>query len=247
MRTTTPRPCSVADALSVIGEKWSLLVIREIALGSRRFDAIARNTGAPRDVLTNRLRRLEATGVVEKRQYQERPERLRVPPDAGRQGAPSDPAQPRPVGRALGRRSACAQLRAHVRPRARARPHLPRVRRRGQRRPRSDAALRAGLELGRSGRARSRVESAHGQGAFRAEPDGLVAPRRRAERRRESHVCGRARRHAAPPDRRHRRGAQRRGPGRRRSSPTSSGSGWAGTRGRCGRASGSSATARLRI
>ena len=76
MRTTTPRPCSVADALSVIGEKWSLLVIREIALGSRRFDAIARNTGAPRDVLTNRLRRLEAAGVVEKRQYQERPERF---------------------------------------------------------------------------------------------------------------------------------------------------------------------------
>ena len=70
-----PRPCSVAAALGVIGEKWSLLVIRELAFGVHRFDAIARNTGAPRDILTNRLRRLEAAGVLEKRQYQERPPR----------------------------------------------------------------------------------------------------------------------------------------------------------------------------
>jgi len=71
-----PRPCSVAAALGVIGEKWSLLVIRELAFGVYRFDAIARNTGAPRDILTNRLRRLEAAGVLEKRQYQERPPRF---------------------------------------------------------------------------------------------------------------------------------------------------------------------------
>jgi DNA-binding HxlR family transcriptional regulator len=76
MRETTPRPCSVADALSVIGEKWSLLVIRELAFGVHRFDDIARNTGAPRDILTSRLRRLESAGVVEKRQYQERPPRF---------------------------------------------------------------------------------------------------------------------------------------------------------------------------
>ena len=71
-----PRPCSVAAALGVIGEKWSLLVIRELAFGVHRFDAIARNTGAPRDILTSRLRRLEAAGVIEKRQYQERPARF---------------------------------------------------------------------------------------------------------------------------------------------------------------------------
>ena len=75
MTTQMPRPCSVAAALGVIGEKWSLLVIRELAFGVHRFDAIARNTGAPRDILTNRLRRLEAAGVLEKRQYQERPPR----------------------------------------------------------------------------------------------------------------------------------------------------------------------------
>jgi DNA-binding HxlR family transcriptional regulator len=74
--TTLPRPCSAAAALGVIGEKWSLLVVRELAFGVHRFDAIARNTGAPRDILTNRLRRLEAAGVLEKRQYQERPVRF---------------------------------------------------------------------------------------------------------------------------------------------------------------------------
>jgi DNA-binding HxlR family transcriptional regulator len=59
----------------VIGEKWSFLVIRELSLGVHRFDAVQRNTGAPRDILTSRLRRLEAEGVVEKRLYQEHPPR----------------------------------------------------------------------------------------------------------------------------------------------------------------------------
>jgi DNA-binding HxlR family transcriptional regulator len=76
MPETLPRPCSVAAALGLIGEKWSLLVIRELAFRVHRFDAIARNTGAPRDILTNRLRRLEAAGILEKRQYQERPPRF---------------------------------------------------------------------------------------------------------------------------------------------------------------------------
>jgi DNA-binding HxlR family transcriptional regulator len=65
----------MASALSFLGEKWSFLVVRELALGVHRFDGIARNTGAPRDILTNRLRRLEAAGVLEKRLYQERPPR----------------------------------------------------------------------------------------------------------------------------------------------------------------------------
>lgn len=74
-RTVTPRECSIANALSVIGEKWSLLAIREIFLGCRRFNDIAANTGAPRDVLTARLRRLEELGVIERREYSERPPR----------------------------------------------------------------------------------------------------------------------------------------------------------------------------
>jgi DNA-binding HxlR family transcriptional regulator len=71
----TPRACTIAASLAVIGEKWSLLVVRELSFGVHRFDAIARNTGAPRDILTSRLRRLEAEGVVEKSLYQEHPPR----------------------------------------------------------------------------------------------------------------------------------------------------------------------------
>jgi DNA-binding HxlR family transcriptional regulator len=76
MREELPgRPCSVAAALNLVGEKWALLAVREIAFGNKRFDAIARNTGAPRDRLAARLRALEAGGVVERRQYSEHPPR----------------------------------------------------------------------------------------------------------------------------------------------------------------------------
>lgn len=76
MRDELPgRPCSAAAALNLIGEKWSLLAVREIAFGNKRFDAIARNTGAPRDRLAARLRALEAGGVIERRPYSEHPPR----------------------------------------------------------------------------------------------------------------------------------------------------------------------------
>lgn len=74
-RTPTPRQCSIAGALDVVGEKWSLLVVRELFLGVRRFSEIAANTGAPRDILTARLRRLEELGVITRRAYSERPPR----------------------------------------------------------------------------------------------------------------------------------------------------------------------------
>lgn len=83
------RPCSVAASLQLIGERWSLLVVRELLLGNRRFDEIARNTGAPRDRLAARLRDLEAGGVVERRPYQERPTRFEYHlTDAGRELGP---------------------------------------------------------------------------------------------------------------------------------------------------------------
>jgi DNA-binding HxlR family transcriptional regulator len=72
---SVPRACTIAASLAVIGEKWSLLVIRELSLGVHRFDAIQRNTGAPRDILSARLRRLEEEGIVEKQLYQEHPPR----------------------------------------------------------------------------------------------------------------------------------------------------------------------------
>ncbi|MCW2864396.1 MAG: HxlR family transcriptional regulator [Actinoallomurus sp.] len=83
---TTSRPCSVANTLSVIGEKYSLLVLREVFFGVRRFNDIARNTGAPRDVLTARLNHLVEAGVLEKVPYSERPLRHKyVPTEAGRE------------------------------------------------------------------------------------------------------------------------------------------------------------------
>jgi DNA-binding HxlR family transcriptional regulator len=76
MREDLPgRPCSVAAALNVVGEKWALLAVREIAFGNKRFDAIARNTGAPRDRLAARLRALEAAGVIARIPYSDHPPR----------------------------------------------------------------------------------------------------------------------------------------------------------------------------
>ncbi len=87
--TTNARPCSIADTLGVIGEKYSLLVLREIFFGVRRFDAIALNIGAPRDVLTARLRHLVEAGVLEKVPYSERPPRFEYRPTAtGRELGP---------------------------------------------------------------------------------------------------------------------------------------------------------------
>jgi DNA-binding HxlR family transcriptional regulator len=69
------RPCSIARALDVIGEKWALLAIREISFGNRRFNEIARNTGAPRDRLAARLHTLVEAGILERREYQASPPR----------------------------------------------------------------------------------------------------------------------------------------------------------------------------
>jgi DNA-binding HxlR family transcriptional regulator len=70
------RPCPIAAALELVGERWALLVVREIALGNTRFGDIVRGTGAPRDRIAARLKTLEAAGVVERSAYQQRPERF---------------------------------------------------------------------------------------------------------------------------------------------------------------------------
>jgi DNA-binding HxlR family transcriptional regulator len=70
------RPCPIAASLELVGERWSLLVVRELALGSHRFNDIVAGTGAPRDRITARLKALVEAGVVERRQYQSRPDRF---------------------------------------------------------------------------------------------------------------------------------------------------------------------------
>jgi DNA-binding HxlR family transcriptional regulator len=58
------RPCAVAAALELVGDRWALLAVREISFGNHRFNQIARNTGAPRDRLAARLKALVEAGVL---------------------------------------------------------------------------------------------------------------------------------------------------------------------------------------
>ena len=69
------RRCSIAGALDVVGDKWALLVVREIALGSKRFSDILAGTGAPRERLSARLSALVDAGVLERRPYSDAPPR----------------------------------------------------------------------------------------------------------------------------------------------------------------------------
>jgi DNA-binding HxlR family transcriptional regulator len=69
--------CSIAGALSVVGEKWSLLVLREAFLGVRRFADFHRTLGAPRAVLTDRLGTLVEQGLLTRVPYQAEGERQR--------------------------------------------------------------------------------------------------------------------------------------------------------------------------
>jgi DNA-binding HxlR family transcriptional regulator len=67
--------CSMARTLELIGERWTILVLRDVFLGVRRFEALQRNLGLARNVLAARLDRLVSEGVLEKTLYQERPPR----------------------------------------------------------------------------------------------------------------------------------------------------------------------------
>lgn len=67
LRTVT---ATLTDVMAVLGERWTLLVVREVGLGVRRFDELAEATGAPRAVLSDRLRRLVEAGVLDQRGYQ---------------------------------------------------------------------------------------------------------------------------------------------------------------------------------
>jgi DNA-binding HxlR family transcriptional regulator len=67
--------CSVARALELIGERWTLLVIRDAFYGVRRYSDFVAHLDIPRAVLADRLQRLTAAGVLERRRYQEAPPR----------------------------------------------------------------------------------------------------------------------------------------------------------------------------
>jgi DNA-binding HxlR family transcriptional regulator len=89
MERQTGRPCSIAASLGIVGDRWTLLAIREVMFGNRRFSEIARNTGAPRDRLAARLKSLVDAGILERRAYQHSPVRHDYHlTEAGRELAP---------------------------------------------------------------------------------------------------------------------------------------------------------------
>jgi len=61
--------CSVAGTLGVVGERWTLLIVREILQGRRRFSEMQRTLGVARNVLAARLERLAQEGILERRPY----------------------------------------------------------------------------------------------------------------------------------------------------------------------------------
>jgi DNA-binding HxlR family transcriptional regulator len=75
-RTYDSQVCSIARALEVLGDRWTLLVIRDAFVGVRRFEDFQRSLGVARNVLTDRLARLVDEGVLARVPYQERPERF---------------------------------------------------------------------------------------------------------------------------------------------------------------------------
>jgi DNA-binding HxlR family transcriptional regulator len=67
--------CSIAKALEVVGERWTLLIVRDVMNGRRRFDELQKGLGVARNVLSARLQRLVEEDILERRPYQESPER----------------------------------------------------------------------------------------------------------------------------------------------------------------------------
>lgn len=71
------RNCTIGATLAVIGEKWTFFVLREVFNGVRRFGDMQRRTGAPRQVLSDRLGRLVSEGILRKVPYREAGQRAR--------------------------------------------------------------------------------------------------------------------------------------------------------------------------
>lgn len=69
------QPCSLARSLDAVGEPWSFLILRNVFYGIRRFDPLRRSLGISRKVLAERLGTLVERGILERREYQNRPPR----------------------------------------------------------------------------------------------------------------------------------------------------------------------------
>jgi DNA-binding HxlR family transcriptional regulator len=68
--------CSIARSLELVGDRWTLLIVRDLVLGLKRFDELQSSLGVASNVLTDRLTRLTDEGIIERVRYSERPERF---------------------------------------------------------------------------------------------------------------------------------------------------------------------------
>jgi DNA-binding HxlR family transcriptional regulator len=80
MRQFAAMECPVARSLDQIGERWRMLVLRDALHGIRRFDEFQASLGIAPNILADRLAGLVADGMLEKRQYSERPPRFEYRP-----------------------------------------------------------------------------------------------------------------------------------------------------------------------
>ncbi|HEY7592018.1 MAG TPA: helix-turn-helix domain-containing protein [Actinophytocola sp.] len=90
-RTSFARwPCSVARTMDLLGDQWTLLVLRDAYQGVRRFDKFQASLGIARNTLTERLDRLTGAGLLARVRYQDRPARYEYPlTDMGRDFFPA--------------------------------------------------------------------------------------------------------------------------------------------------------------
>jgi DNA-binding HxlR family transcriptional regulator len=74
-RALEQQPCSIARTVAVLGERWTMVILREAFQGERRFEDIQRGLGIARNILADRLQMLVSEGILERRLYQDRPPR----------------------------------------------------------------------------------------------------------------------------------------------------------------------------
>jgi DNA-binding HxlR family transcriptional regulator len=75
-RTYEGQNCSIARALELVGDRWTLLIVRDALLGLHRFDEFQQSLGVARNVLSDRLSRLVSDGLLERSAYSDRPPRF---------------------------------------------------------------------------------------------------------------------------------------------------------------------------
>ena len=68
--------CSIAGVMAAIGDRWGLLILRDLILGLSRYEDFRQSTGVTNATLSDRLKHLEANGLIKQRRYQVNPERF---------------------------------------------------------------------------------------------------------------------------------------------------------------------------